>query len=249
VTTILHTWGQNLSQHLRLHCVVTGGALAPDGTRWIPAKGRFLFPVRALSQVFRAQYCDALRQAFAQRQLTFAGGTADLAHASAFTRFVAALRTEPWVVYAKRPFGGPAQVLQYLGRYTHRVAISNARLVDLQDGTVRFRWKDYADGDRQKVMALSADEFLRRFLLHVVPRGFVRIRYFGLLANRRRHTTLDRCRAVLSAPTPEAPSVAPPIPNQAPHVDGRRCPECGHGVMRLTAVHASLPPPTSENTS
>jgi hypothetical protein len=250
VTAILHTWGQNLSQHLHLHCVVTGGALAPDGTRWIAAKAGFLFPVRGWSMVFRAKYLDALPRAFAQQRLTFAGGTADLAHAEAFARVLAELRTEPWVVYAKRPFGGPAQVLRYLGRYTHRVAISNARLVDLQDGTVRFRWKDYADGDRPKVMALSAEEFLRRFLLHVVPHGFVRIRYFGLLANRRRRAALDRCRAVLAAPTPVAPSTEPAsrtIP--ASHTDGHRCPHCGVGVMRLTAVHASLPPPAAGDTS
>jgi len=250
VTAILHTWGQNLSQHLHLHCVVTGGALAPDGTRWIAAKTGFLFPVRALSMVFRAKYLDALRQAFAQQRLTFAGGTADLGPAEAFARFVAALREEPWVVYAKRPFGGPAQVLQYLGRYTHRVAISNARLVDLQDGTVRFRWKDYADGDRPKVMALSAEEFLRRFLLHIVPHGFVRIRYFGLLAHRRRRATLDRCRAVLAAPTPPAPSTqSPAMTIPAPPADVHRCPHCGVGVMRLTAVYASRPPPTAGDTS
>jgi len=250
VTAILHTWGQNLSQHLHLHCVVTGGALAQDGTRWIAAKTGFLFPVRALSTVFRAKYLDALQRAFAQQRLTFAGGTADLASAEAFARFVAALRAEPWVVYAKRPFGGPAQVLQYLGRYTHRVAISNARLVDLQAGRVRFRWKDYADRGRQKMMALSAEEFLRRFLLHVVPPGFVRIRYFGLLANRRRRALLDRCRVVLATPTPPAPSTqAPSIAVAAPHADVHRCPHCGVGVMRLTAVHASLPPSAPENTS
>lgn len=250
VTAILHTWGQNLAQHLHLHCVVTGGALAPDGTRWIAAKAGFLFPVRALSTVFRAKYLDALQRAFAQQRLTFAGGTADLAHAGAFARFIAALRAESWVVYAKQPFGGPAQVLQYLGRYTHRVAISNARLVDLQDGTVRFRWKDYADGDRPKVMALSAEEFLRRFLLHVVPHGFVRIRYFGLLANRRRRATLDRCRAVLAAPMPTTPSTeSPSMPIPTPPAAVHRCPHCGVGIMRLTAVHALLPLPAAGDTS
>jgi hypothetical protein len=249
ITAILHTWGQNLSQHLHLHCVVTGGALAPDGTRWIATKDGFLFPVRALSPVFRAKYLDALRQAFAQGELSFAAGTAALAQPEAFARFLAELRTAPWVVYAKRPFGGPAQVLQYLGRYTHRVALSNARLVDLQDGTVRFRWKDYADGGRTKVMALSGEEFLRRFLLHVVPRGFVRIRYFGLLANRRRRASLDRCRAVLGAPTVTPAAEPPPITIQAPHADVHRCPHCGVGVMRVTAVHASVAPPAPGDTS
>jgi len=181
--------------------------------------------------------------------LTFAAGTAELAHADAFARFVAELRADSWVVYAKRPFGGPAPVLRYLGRYTHRVAISNARLVDLQDGTARFRWKDYADHDRVKGLALSAEEFLRRFLLHVMPRGFVRIRYFGLLANRRRRATLDRCRAVLAAPTPPAaPTEPPPIATPAPCADVRRCPHCG-GVMRVTAVHAAVRPLTPGDTS
>ena len=244
VTAILHTWGQNLSQHLHLHCVVTGGALAPEGTRWIAAKGGYLFPVRALATVFRAKYLDALQQAFTAQRLTFAAGTADVATPGAFARFVAELRAVPWVVYAKRPFGGPAQVLQYLGRYTHRVAISNARLVDLQDGVVRFQWKDYADHDRPKVMALSADEFLRRFLLHVVPRGFVRIRYFGLLANRRRHAQLDRCRVVLAAPPPTALSTeASPAPLTASR--GRRCPHCGIGVLQVTALPRSSPWPSA----
>lgn len=245
VTAILHTWGQNLSQHLHLHCVVTGGALAADGTRWIAANDGFLFPVRALSVVLRAKYLDALQHAFAAKALTFAAGTAALSEPAVFARFVAALRTEPWVVYAKRPFGGPAQVLQYLGRYTHRVAISNARLVDFADGMVRFRWKDYADHDRTKVMALSVDEFLRRFLLHIVPRGFVRIRYFGLLANHRRHATLDQCRVALAAPSVEPPAIAVTASPPA----ARHCPLCGLGVMRVTAIHARVPPPPPGNTS
>ena len=199
ITAILHTWGQNLSQHLHLHCVVTGGALAADGSRWIAAKPSFLFPVRALSRVFRAKYLDALRHAFDAGALTFAAGTADFADAAAVARFLAPLRAQRWIVYAKRPFAGPEQVLDYLGRYTHRVALSNERLVDLTDGVVRFRWKDYADGDRLKVMALSANEFLRRFLLHIVPTGFMRIRHFGLLANRTRQRTLTRCRQLLGA--------------------------------------------------
>jgi hypothetical protein len=242
VTAILHTWGQNLSQHVHLHCVVTGGALASEGTRWIAAKDGFLFPVRALSTVFRAKYLDALQQAGTASRLTFAGGTTDLAAPAAFARFVAALRAVPWVVYAKRPFGGPAQVLQYLSRYTHRVAISNARLVDLHDGVVRFRWKDYADHDRRKVMALSVDEFLRRFLVHVVPRGFVRIRYFGLLANGRRRAQLDRCRVALAAPTPPAPSAESPTPHPSPAVVLRPCAHCGIGVLRVTMVPASPAP-------
>jgi hypothetical protein len=197
----------------------------------------------------RAKYLDALQHAFTAQRLTFASGTADLADPDAFARFVAELRTVPWVVYAKRPFGGPAQVLQYLGRYTHRVAISNARLVDLQDGVVRFRWKDYADHDRPKVMAVSADEFLRRFLLHVVPRGFVRIRYFGLLANRRRHAQLDRCRVVLAAPPPAAPSAELPTAIPGPSAALRRCLHCGIGVLHVTTVPASRALPAPRDTS
>ena len=239
VTAILHTWGQNLSQHLHLHCVVTGGALTADRSQWIPAKSGFLFPVRALSPVFRAKYLDALRRAFETQALTFAAGTAELADPATFARFVAARRTERWVVYAKPPFGGPAHVLAYLGRYTHRVALSNARLVDLRDDIVRFRWKDYADGDRVKLMALSVDEFLRRFLLHVVPRGFMRIRHFGVLANRQRRSLLDRCRAVLAAPVPDAPAAKTGS-------DVVHCPVCRVGVMHVTAVlapGAPIPPP------
>ena len=165
---------------------MTGGALARDRTRWLRGHPSFLFPVTALSVVFRAKYLDALHRAFTEGALTFAGGTLPLAEASRFAAFLTPLRATSWVVYAKRPFAGPEQVLHYLGRYTHRIAMSNARLVSLTAGVVRFRWKDYADRGHTKVMALDAHEFLRRFLLHVLPRGFVRIRHFGLLANRQR---------------------------------------------------------------
>ena len=250
ITAILHTWGQNLSQHLHLHCVVTGGALAADGSRWIAAKPSFLFPVRALSRVFRAKYLDALRHAFDAGALTFAAGTADVADAAAFARFLAPLRAQRWIVYAKRPFAGPEQVLDYLGRYTHRVALSNERLVDLTDGVVRFRWKDYADGDRLKVMALSADEFLRRFLLHIVPTGFMRIRHFGLLANRTRQRTLTRCRQLLGARPvePARPESVIALMHRLTGVDLSRCPLCGEGRMQRTAVIAPMwtaPPDTS----
>jgi hypothetical protein len=155
ITAILHTWGQNLSQHLHLHCLVTGGALTADRSRWIAGRSSFLFPVRAVSTVFRAKFLAGLQRAFNAGQLTFAGGTADLASRSAFAGFLGQLRTVDWIVYAKRPFAGPEQVLGYLGRYTHRVALSNDRLVDVRDGRVRFRWKDYADHDRVKVLTLG----------------------------------------------------------------------------------------------
>ena len=249
ITAILHTWGQALTQHLHLHCLVTGGALAADHSRWIAGRSSFLFPVRAMSTVFRAKYLAGLRRAFDAGELTFAAGTAALAHRPAFTAFLGGLRAVDWIVYAKRPFAGPAQVLDYLGRYTHRVALSNDRLVDHRDGRVGFRWKDYADHDRVKVMTLDADEFLRRFLLHVVPRGFMRIRHFGLLANCTRRTTLTQCRALLGQPQPED---APPesvvvLLHRLTGVDLARCPVCGEGRMQITAlvVHVAWPPDTS----
>ena len=244
VTAILHTWGQPLTQHLHLHCLVTGGALAADRSRWIPGRSSFLFPVGALARVFRAKYLEGLQRAFDTGQLAFAGGTADLADRQAFTRFLGPLRAVDWGVYAKRPFAGPEQVLEYLGRYTHRVALSNDRLVDHADGRVRFHWKDYADHDRRKVMTLDADEFLRRFLLHVVPKGFIRIRHFGLLANRARRAHVARCRDLLGQPPPEEapPESAATLLQRLTGVDLARCPVCGEGRMHRTAV---LVPPDS----
>jgi hypothetical protein len=244
ITAILHTWGQNLSQHLHLHCLVTGGALAVNRSRWIAGRSTFLFPVRALSMVFRAKYLAGLHRAFDAGQLTFAGGTADLADRHAFTVFLGRLRAVDWIVYAKPPFAGPEQVLAYLARYTHRVALSNDRLVDHRGGRVQFRWKDYADHDRVKIMTLEADEFLRRFLLHVVPRGFMRIRHFGLLANRTRRSTLTRCRDLLGQPpTEDTPteSVAVLL-HRLTGVDLSRCPVCGEGRMQITALVVSLIP-------
>jgi len=240
----LHTWGQTRAQHLHLHCLVTGGALAADGAQWISGRSSFLFPVRALATVFRAKYLAGLQRAYDHGQLAFAGGIAALADRRTFTGFLGGLRTIDWVVYAKRPFAGPAQVLEYLGRYTHRVALSNHRLVDHRDGRVRFRWRDYADHDRVKVMTLEADEFLRRFLLHVVPRGFMRIRHFGLLANRTRRSTLRRCRDVLGQPpSPEAPleSVVALV-HRLTAIDLTCCPVCGQGRMRITPIAPTLPP-------
>jgi Putative transposase/Transposase zinc-binding domain len=243
-TAILHTWGQNLSQHLHLHCVVPGGALSQDGTRWIAAPPGFLFPVRALAQVFRGKYLAALQRAFTTGQLVLAGSLAALAEPAAFAAWLVDLRQHAWVVYAKRPFGGPTQVLDYLGRYTHRVALSNERLVRHADGVVHFRWRDYADGDRVKVMALLADEFIRRFLLHVVPDGFVRIRHFGFLANRTRHAKLARCRALLGvSPSPaEAPSESvATIMLRLTGLDIERCPVCAQGRLRVTEILAPAP--------
>jgi putative transposase/transposase-like zinc-binding protein len=238
ITAILHTWGQNLSQHVHLHCLVTGGALAADGARWITGRSSFLFPVRALSIVFRAKYLAALRCAFDAGQLTFAGGTAGLADRHTFIGFLGRLRAVDWIVYAKRPFAGAEQVLHYLGRYTHRVALSNDRLVEHGAGYVRFRWKDYADHDRVKILTLPTDEFLRRFLLHVVPRGFMRIRHFGLLANRTRRATLAQCRGLLHQREREhaEPESVTALLRRLTGVDLAQCPACGQGRMQITAI-------------
>ena len=243
VTAVLHTWGQTLTQHVHVHCVVTGGALALDGTRWIPARPDFLFPVRALAKVFRGRYLAGLQRAFDRGELHVTGGLAALAEPAVFAAWLAELRQQAWVVYGKPPFAGPEHVLAYLSRYTHRVALSNERLVALADGRVRFRWRDYADGDRVKVMELEVDEFLRRFLLHVVPDGFVRIRHFGLLANRHRTAKLAQCRALLAQPTP------PPAPPESVRalmlrltgIDIERCPSCQQGALRQLEVLRPAP--------
>lgn len=242
ITMVLHTWGQNLSQHLHVHCVVSGGALGPEG-QWIPAKRGFLFPVRALSVVFRAKYLEALQQAFEAGQLDFAGETTALAEPSAFRAFLVKLRAKDWVVYAKPPFGGPEAVLSYLGRYTHRIAISNERLQDCENGEIRFCYRDYAHGNKVKVMRLPAEEFIRRFLLHVLPKGFMRIRHYGLLANRHRTEHLAACRAALDAPTP-APREAETVEAFLARVlgtDVNRCPHCGQGRLRPIRALPPLP--------
>jgi hypothetical protein len=239
ITAILHTWSQTLTEHVHVHCLVTGGALSRDQTRWIHGRAAFLFPVKALSVVFRAKYLTGLQRAFTDGTLTFAAGTAPLADAGRFAALVTQLRATSWVVYAKRPFGGPAQVLQYLGRYTHRIAISNARLVSLVDGVVQFRWKDYADRGHTKIMALGAEEFLRRFLLHVLPRGFVRIRHFGLLANRQRRTLIARAQHLLGAHTPASSSHEA----RAADVDPTRCPFCHQGRWHVEILPPAARPP------
>ena len=200
---VLHTWGQNLLHHPHLHCVVAGGGLSPDGTRWISCRPGFFLPVRVLSHLFRRLFLGYLQKAFDAGELQFFSTLQPLRERRAFLRYLAPVRQAQWVVYAKPPFAGPEQVLEYVGRYTHRVAISNNRLLDIADGTVRFRWKDYRDRNRQKAMTVSADEFIRRFLLHVLPEGFHRIRYYGFLGNRHRAQKLARCRELLGMPVSE----------------------------------------------
>jgi hypothetical protein len=238
ILAVLHTWGQNLMHHPHLHCVVSGGGLSPDGQHWVASKSYYFLPVRVLSRVFRRKYCELLRQAYDQGQLEFHGQLAPLAERRAFEELLAAAATHEWVVYAKRPFREPSCVLKYLARYTHRVAISNSRLIRYHAGRVTFRYKDYADQGRTRMMTLSGSEFVRRFLLHVLPKGFMRIRYFGYLANRQRHEKLAHCRGLLAeAVSPPVPdfSSEPPAPQAAneEHVESVVCPACQQGTLRI----------------
>ena len=195
----VHTWGQTLEHHPHLHCVVPGGGLAPDGQRWVSCRSRFFLPVKVLSRRFRHLFLQYLDKAHDARDLQFFSHLQGLSDGGAWREYLATARRREWVVYAKPPFGGPKQVLEYLGRYTHRVAISNHRLRQLDEGKVSFRWKDYLDESRQKIVTLAADEFIRRFLLHVLPPGFQRIRQYGLLSNRSRDVKLTLCRELLKA--------------------------------------------------
>lgn len=236
VTAVLHTWSQTLVDHIHLHCIVTGGGLAPDG-RWRRSKGRrYLFPVAAMAALFRGKFLARLTAAHRRGALVCTGPSAALADPLAWQQLLTQLRAKAWYVYAKAPFAGPQQVLNYLARYTHRIAISNERILGVADDQVRFRYKDYAAGSVMKEMRLDATEFLRRFLLHVVPRGFMRVRHYGLLANRHRAVRLARCRALLDAPAPpEKPAVAPSPAErilQLTGIDILRCPVCGDGPMR-----------------
>ena len=232
--SVLHTWGQNLHLHPHVHCVVPGGGISLEGDRWVSCRPGFFLPVRPLSRLFRGKFLAMLQRGYDQGHLGFHGQQQHLADPQAFHALLEACWQTEWVVYAKPPFGGPEQVLKYLARYTHRVAISNARLVKVQDDQVFFRWKDYAHGNQQKVMALEAVEFIRRFLLHVVPSGFVRIRHYGLQANRVRTENLARCRALLGQGQGSGTGGAtqPQQPPRSSQIEAKtRCPVCGQGHM------------------
>ncbi len=233
---VLHTWGQNLLHHPHLHCVVTGGGLSPDGSRWISCRPRFFLPVRVLGRLFRRLFLQYLEKAFATGQLQFFSSLESLRDRGAFLRHLAPVRKLAWNVYAKAPFAAPQPLLDYVGRYTHRVALSNTRLLDIEDGQVRFRWKDYRDQKQQKTMTLSAAEFIRRFLMHVLPPGFQRIRYYGLLGNRYREQKLARCRELLGMRPSETPTAetCPDYRDRYQQLTGSslwECPVCRRGRM------------------
>ena len=239
LVAVLHTWGQNLHHHPHVHCVVPGGGPSLDGTSWIVCRPGFFLPVRVLSRLFRRLFLEELRAAFEAGALGFFAALARLAEPAAFARRLRELRRVEWVVYAKPPFGGPAQVLAYLGRYTHRVAIANSRLVSLTDTELAFRWKDYRHHGKSKVMTLAAFEFIRRFLLHTLPDGFHRIRHYGFLANGHRAEKLALCRKLLDTP-PAAPAL-PPADEAPISLPPSCCPLCGGAMILLATLPRQEP--------
>jgi len=230
---ILHTWGQVMNRHPHIHFVVPGGGLSPDHTRWIPLRYEFLLPVKVLSKVFCGKFIDGLRQAYEKGQLSFHGKCKRLSNKAAFDSFLYTLSRQDWVVYAKPPFDGPEHVLHYLGRYTHRVAISNHRIVSVSDSQVTFRWKDYKNNNKIRTATLSCEKFLNRFLQHILPKGFMRIRHFGLLANRKRKELLAHCRILLNYK-----SVLECVDSSS-ESGVWKCPHC-HGLMRVIARFSAM---------
>jgi hypothetical protein len=248
---VLHTWGQNLHLHPHLHCVVPGGGIGPDGAKWIGCrKPSFLLPTGVLGSRFRNVFLTYLREAFEEGKLQFHGEMVGLARPAAFAALCNCAGRMKWNVHVKPPFGGPEQVLKYLARYTHRVAISNSRILSIADGQVTFLWKDYADGSKVKPMTLDAVEFIRRFLLHILPAGFVRIRQFGFLANRARREKLALCRALLGAPSAQPRSALAEVGDRK--ADEKLCPVCrtGHMILiRLTHTERLAAPSIRSDSS
>jgi Putative transposase/Transposase zinc-binding domain len=242
---VLHTWGQNLLHHPHLHCVVPGGGLSPDGRRWIRCRAKFFLPVRVLSRLFRRLFLESLEKVFLAGKLRFFASLGSLREPQAFAEQIARAKNSEWVVYSKRPFAGPEQVLDYVGRYTHRVAICNNRLASIDGGRVQFHWKDYRDGSQVKTMDLSAEEFIRRFLMHVLPSGFQRIRYYGFLANRYRQQKLALCRDLLemypSSTTKEPPKDYRERYEELTGCSLYLCPKCKKGRMKIVATLPRLP--------
>ena len=232
VTAVLHTWGQNLDHHPHVHCIVPGGGIAADGERWVACRPNFFLPVRVLSRLFRRLFLQYLDAAFAAGELQFFSDLTALKVLPAFERYLAPLRRNEWVVFAKRPFAGPEQVLAYLARYTHRVAIANSRLISLSNGKVCFRWKDYRQDGKGNAMTLQAGEFIRRFLMHALPDGFHRIRHYGLFANGHRTDKVALCRKLLSTPSLRSNHGNDNSNEVAPANDPPPCPCCG-GRMKV----------------
>jgi len=234
VTAVLHTWSQTLLDHYHLHCIVTGGGLSIDASHWVSAPGHFLFPVTALSKVFRGKFCSGLQQLYADKELQFHGQISSLAQPKAFQRLMRQATRQKWNVYAKRPFAGPNQVLAYLSRYTHRVAISPRRLLALDEHkrTVTFAWKDYADGAKRKTMTVQVQEFVRRFCLHLLPERFVKIRHFGFLSNQQRKARVAQARALLA----QAAVTAPAQPGELKAATVKICPFCGSDQLLLIEI-------------
>ena len=240
---ILHTWGQNLMDHPHVHCIVTGGGLSPEGIRWVSCRKNFFIHVKVLSALFKPKFLAYLKDSFQSGDLIFPGAIGYLKDPDVFKGFIRQLKQKKWVVYCKPPFNGVEGVLQYLSRYTHRIAISNHRILKLEDGKVSFLWRDYSDGDKEKIMTLDADEFIRRFLLHVLPDRFVKIRHYGLLANRNRKDNIALCRELLGTCKTETKDKDLPLTWQehllkVSGVDVTKCPVCKKGTMvRVEVLH------------
>ena len=242
--SVLHTWDQRLQHHPHVHCVIAAGGLASDHSSWISSRRSFFLPVKVLGRVFRGKFVAGLKAAYREGKIGFHGHLTHLAEPRSFAAWLRALFRHDWVVYSKPPFAGPEHALRYLGAYTHRVGISNSRLIALAHGKVTFRWRDSAHGNKRRVMSLPVDEFLRRFLLHLLPRGFVRIRNFGFLANRRRATLLPLCFTLLQSASD--PPTTPPQADRSPA--SLKCPLCGGTMLvveRVTAAQLLLRSPPS----
>lgn len=236
-TAILHTWDQRLRDHIHLHCLIPGGAISEDGRRWVSARDNFLFPTKAISMVFRGKFIDALQQAYTENKLIFPGKTAEFASEQGFALLLEQLWKKEWVVYSVKPFAGPEKVLDYLGRYTHRVAIANHRITSINDGMVTFRYRDRAHDNQVKEMTLAAEEFIRRFLLHVLPDGYMRIRHFGFLANRHKKEYLVLCRKQLNCQSESSEPEHMDAHTILLHLTGLdldRCPHCKQGTMHFS---------------
>jgi len=250
---VLHTWGQNLMDHPHLHCIVTGGGLSDDDTTWIPCKKDFLFPVSVMSRLFRGKFLAYLVEHYKKSELKFPGAIITLQQRRIFNSLISKLYRKEWVVYSKPPFKNPETVFRYLSRYTHRIAISNQRIINVSEGKVHFLWRDYADGNTTKVMVLDAYEFIRRFLLHILPEKFVKIRYYGLFGNKNHRVSIEKCRSILHVhrtPREVKQEQWQELMLRITGFNVSSCPLCEHGTMKmahsLPSVRCNGPPAVSK---